>query len=38
MIIQMMTYIDDNDVCYKYSKKEINCPSDKSDNSDLVKY
>ena len=33
--IDNLTYIDDNDVCYKYSKKKITCPSDKSG---LVKY
>jgi len=21
------TYVDDNNVCYKYHKKEINCPN-----------
>lgn len=23
-----ITYIDDNDVCYKYEKKEVICPMD----------
>ena len=30
------TYIDDNNVCYKYKSKKVNCPIDK--NINMIKF
>ena len=34
--INQITYIDDNNVCYKYIKKKIECPL--NDNDKIVYY
>lgn len=33
--IDNITYIDDNNVCYKYKKTKIKCPSNNSDENTI---